>query len=262
MRAALRVFFVGGLISYRALFFYITPGMYAASMLGSPFFQIVFFTYLGRYAGGEPASFFVIGNAVQVAAMAGLYGMMGGIAEERSFGTLHAVLATPANRAALFLGRALPYVVNGMIVSAFGFAAGWLLLGFSPSPTVLPALALVVLVTTASCTGLGMLVGSLGLRARDVLQLTSVLYFSMLLLCGVNVALGDLPGWMAAIGRVLPMTHGIDAARKIAAGRPLANVASLVWTEAAIALAYAVAAFALFRAFERLGRRDGVLERY
>jgi hypothetical protein len=48
---AVRVLFVGGGISYRALFNWISPGMYVATMLGAPLFQIFFFTYLGRYAG-------------------------------------------------------------------------------------------------------------------------------------------------------------------------------------------------------------------
>ena len=50
MSSFLRVFFVGGLISYRALFNWIRPEIYIPTMLGAPLFQIVFFTYLGRYA--------------------------------------------------------------------------------------------------------------------------------------------------------------------------------------------------------------------
>ena len=46
----LRVFFVGGLISFRALFNWIKPSIYIPTMLGSPLFQILFFAYLGRYA--------------------------------------------------------------------------------------------------------------------------------------------------------------------------------------------------------------------
>ena len=38
----------------------------------------------------------------------------------------------------------------------------------------------------------------------------------MLVLCGVDVPLDELPGWMAAIGRCLPLTHGIEAGREIA----------------------------------------------
>ena len=112
MSASARVFFVGGAISYRALFNWIQPGMYVATMLGSPLFQILFFTYLGRYAGSQDDAFFIVGNAIQVAAMSGIYGMTMGIANERQYGTLQPLLATPANRLAIFSGRALPFVVE------------------------------------------------------------------------------------------------------------------------------------------------------
>ena len=51
MTAQLRLFWIGGIISYRALFNWISPIMYIPTMLGSPLFQILFFAYLGRTAG-------------------------------------------------------------------------------------------------------------------------------------------------------------------------------------------------------------------
>jgi ABC-2 type transport system permease protein len=260
--AAWRVFFVGGRISYRALFNWISPVMYTTTMLGSPLFQILFFTYLGRYAGSRGDDFFVVGNAVQVSAMAGIYGMVMGIANERQYGTLTPLLATPANRLAVFAGRALPNVVNGLVVSTFGFAISWLLLDFDPAAESLPSLALVVGITVVSCTALGMLIGSIGLRARDVFFAANLVYFLMLLFCGVNIDVDSLPGWMETIGRVLPLTHGIEAARKIVAGAALGDVGGLVVTEALIGVAYAVAAYGLFRFFEAESRRRASLETY
>ena len=262
MTAAGRIFFVGGAISYRALFNWISPGMYVTTMLGSPLFQILFFTYLGRYAGSQDDAFFIVGNAIQVAAMAGIYGMTMGIANERQYGTLQPLLATPANRLAIFSGRALPFVANGLFVSAFGFAISWLLLDFRPAEGSVPALAVAVLVTTCSCVALGMLIGSIGLRARDVFFGANLVYFLMLLVCGVNIANEDLPDWLGAIGRCLPLTHGIEAAREIAAGAALSDVSDLLAIEAAIGLAYATAAYVLFRVFEAEGRRRASLETY
>lgn len=262
MTTAARVFLVGGAISYRALFNWISPGMYVTTMLGSPLFQILFFTYLGRYAGSQDDAFFIVGNAIQVAAMSGIYGMTMGIANERQYGTLQPLLATPANRLAIFSGRALPFVINGVFVSAFGFAVSWLLLDFRPAEGSVPALAVAVFVTTCSCVALGMLIGSIGLRARDVFFGANLVYFLMLLVCGVNIPNEELPGWLGAIGRCLPLTHGIEAAREIAAGAPLDDVSGLLATEALIGLAFATAAYALFRLFEAEGRRRASLETY
>ncbi len=262
MTATARVFFVGGVISYRALFNWINPGTYVTTMLGAPLFQILFFTYLGRYAGSRDDSFFIVGNAIQVAAQSGIYGMTMGIANERQYGTLQPLLATPANRLAIFTGRALPFIANGLVVSTFGFAVAWLLLDFRPAEGSIPALAFAMVVTTCSCVALGMLIGSIGLRARDVFFGANLVYFLMLLVCGVNIANEDLPGWLAVIGRCLPLTHGIEAAREIAKGAPLADVSGLLATEALIGIAYATVAYVLFRVFEAEGRRRASLETY
>jgi ABC-2 type transport system permease protein len=258
---SVRVFAIGGLISYRALFNWISPWLYIPTMLGSPIFQILFFAYLGRYSGLQDDAFFVVGNGVQVCAMSSVYGATMAIANERWLGTLSALLATPARRGPLFLGRAVPYIANGVFVSAFGLLAGALLLDFDPPAASIPALALVLLVTVSSCTAFGLLLGSVGLRARDVFFASNLAYFLMLLFCGVNIPLDDLPGWMQAIGRGLPITHGIAAARDVAAGAPFSDAARLVATEAVIGAVYGVAAFSLFRFFEAEGRRRASLER-
>lgn len=70
-RVALRVCLVGGLISYRALFNWISPALYIPTMLLGPVFQILFFVYLGRFVQLRDDSFFVVGNAVQISGMSG-----------------------------------------------------------------------------------------------------------------------------------------------------------------------------------------------
>lgn len=261
-RSAWRVFFVGGLISYRALFNWLRPAIYIPTMLGSPAFQILFFSYVGRFSGVQDDAFFVVGNAVQACSMAGIYGMTMTLANERYFGTLSPLLASPASRIALFLGRAAPLIANGLFVSVFCFALGALLLDFELTASAIPGLAAVLLVTVISCTAFGMTLGTVGLRARDVFFISNLMYFLMLLFCGVNVPLETLPGWMQAIGNVLPLTHGIQAAREVARSGSVAGIGPDVLTEAIIGVAYAAIGYVLFRFFEREGRRTGSLHNF
>lgn len=256
----LRVFFVGGYLSYRALFNWMHPTHYIPTMLGAPVFQVLFFAYVGRFAELRDDEFFVTGNAVQLSAMAGVYGMAMTIGGERWTQTLSPLMASPANRLPLFLGRSVPLIVNGIVTSSFAFFVSWLLLDFDLAATQLPALAVVVAASAFACTSLGLVVGALGLRARDVFFLANVVVFSLLLFCGVNIPLESLPGWMEAVGRSLPLTHGIEAAREIADGSSLTDVDHLVWTELAIGAIYAALGYGLFRLFEHEGRRRASLE--
>jgi ABC-2 type transport system permease protein len=258
--SSLRIFFVGGYLAYRALFNWLRPSIYIPTMLGGPVFQILFFAYIGRFAGLRNDEFFVVGNAVQASALAGIFGMAMTIGGERWTQTLSPLLATPANRIALFLGRALPLVANGFFVSAFGFAVGWALLDFRLSAGEVPGIALVVLVSSFACTALGLMTGAVGLRARDVFFLANLVTLVLLLFCGANVPLESLPGWMQTVAKGLPLTHGIQAARELADGAAFSEVSGLVATEAAIGACYAATAYFLLRFFEADGRRRATLE--
>jgi len=256
----LRVFFVGGYLSYRALFNWMHWSYYIPTMLGAPLFQILFFAYIGRFAQIKNDEFFVVGNAVQLSAMAGIYGMAMTVGGERWTATLSSLMASPANRLPLFLGRALPLIANGIITSAFAFTVGWLLLDFDMPVSGIAPLAVVVLVSAFSCTSLGLVIGALGLRARDVFFLANLVVYLLVLFSGANIPVESLPGWMEAISRVTPLTHGIEAARRVADGATLAEVDHLVWTELGIGAVYATFAYGLFRFFEGEGRRRASLE--
>jgi ABC-2 type transport system permease protein len=257
---SLRIFLVGGLISFRALFSWLNPWIYVPAMLVAPIFQILLFAYIGRSAGVESDSFFLIGNALQYSAIPCLFAMAQAIAGERYGQTLGIVMATPARRLPLFLGRSLPVVVNGFVVSMFSLVVGALVLGVHiPSSAWLP-LGLVVAVAAASCTGFGLLNAALALRVREIAVLTNVLFGVLLIFCGVNVALDSLPDWMATIGRLLPLTHAIEAARDLAGGASLASVSGLVGTELLVGLVYGAVGMVALAVLEVEGRRRATLE--
>jgi ABC-2 type transport system permease protein len=260
LRANWRVFWYGGQLSYSALFNWAQPSIYIPTLLGAPTFQILFFAALGSYATGMDPAFFAIGNSVQVCAMSGIYGMTMAVANERWFGTLPALLASPANRAALFGGRFIPFIVNGFLVSAYGFALSWLLLGVRFDAATLGAMVLAMIVTAFSCSAIGAVQGGLSLRLRDGLFGANLLVFLFLLLCGVNIPLEALPSWMQAISQILPFTHGLAAVRAAIAGAPFSEVSGLIATEFLIGVVYAVLAFFLFRWMERGAYRNATLD--
>jgi ABC-2 type transport system permease protein len=255
-----RIFLIGGLTSYRALFGWLTPWILIPSFLIAPLFQILLFAYIGRAANLESDRFYVVGNALQYAAVPCLFAMGNTVSGERQQHTLPLVLATPANRLALFVGRALPVIVNGFFVAAFGLATGSVMLGVHVPLGALAPLLLVTAVTAFSCTGLGLVNAALALRVRENAVTSNVLFGLLLVFCGVNVPLASLPGWMAAVARGLPLTHGIAAGRELAAGASLSSTGGLVVTEAAIGAAYAVAGYLLLRLLELESRRRATLE--
>jgi ABC-2 type transport system permease protein len=259
---ALRVFFVGGLTSYRALFNWINPLIFVTYTLNYPIFEILFFVSLGRFAGVESDEFFLVGNAFMAIAVVGFFGMSAAIANERRSQTLSALLASPANRLALFLGRALPSMLTGVVVAALAFTICALILDADFTAAELRGLAIAALASSFACTSFGLCLGSLGFRGRNITVFADAVTGSMLILSGANVPLENLPGWVQAVSNVLPLTHGIEAGRRLADGETLDDVSGLLAAEVGIGACYLVAGLVLLRYFEYQGRRSATLEAF
>jgi ABC-2 type transport system permease protein len=253
-----RLFFVAGWRSHRALFRWMRPSAFIPTVIGVPAMQLIWFVHLGRYLGAQPPSYYAIGNALHASAMAGLFAPAFSVTGERSFGTLPAVLATPANRTVLFAGRVVPAIAIGCLTSALMLGLGAAVADVRlPAEQIGPLLA-ALLATASSCSAFGLIIGAIGLVTRESTLVANLTLYLLLLLCGVNIPSAILPTWAAALGRMLPTAHGIEAARRVLDGG--GGVAELVALEALKALAYLAVAIVGLQALEHSSRKRAHLE--
>ena len=104
------------------MFNWLNPWILVPSLIVSPICQILLFAYIGRSARVGDDEFYVIGNALNYAAIPCLFAMAFVIGGEREGRTLGIIMATPARRIPLFLGRAIPVILNGWCVA---MVASW-----------------------------------------------------------------------------------------------------------------------------------------
>ncbi len=259
---SLRVFMSGAWLAYLALFDWVNPVGYLVNKFLGPFTYLVFFVLLGSFATGPgTAGFYIVGNAIVVAATSGFAALSLAIVNERWQGTLIYLVASPANRLAVFFGRALVNLLDGAMTVVICFAWG-LLLGLDLSRCNLPGLALAIVVVTLSTAGLGLLIGSLSYLSVNVLFVVNIFLFLLLLFSGANVPLEKLPAWIQVLGEMLPLTRAIQASRLFVTGAPLVQVWPLLVAELAVGVTYGVAGFAVFHWFETQARRHGTLEAF
>jgi ABC-2 type transport system permease protein len=248
-------------LSYRALFRWFSPWTYLASKVLMPLAQMIFFTLIGSFGGSQSIQFFVIGNAMQIAAVSGIYGVTMSISGDRWDGTLAYLFGSPAGRLPLFFGRAIVHILDGAIGVALAFGWGVALFGLRLSLGAVGALIPVVLITVFSTSGMGLLMGCIGLITRNVMFVNNTVYFLLLFLSGANVPIDQLPPWLGAISAWLPLTHGIAAARLVEAGAGLGGeVARLIGAEALVGLGYLLVGYVLFSRFETRAKVKGTLE--
>jgi len=257
----IRLFWQGTLLSYIALFQWLRPVTYMASKILMPLAQMMFFVFLGTYAtSASNINFYIIGNAVQITAVSGIFGVTMSIGNERWMGTLPYLFGTPANRFALFFGRAFMHVIDGALGVVIAFVWGVLLFHLDLSHTDLSALGLTILVTTFSTCALGLLMGCLSLITANVMFINNTVYFLLLIFSGANVALDKLPLWMQTFSNFLPLTRGIAASRLLVAGSSLESILPLLQQELLVGVVYGIVGYFMFAAFENVAKNRGTLE--
>jgi len=250
-------------LQYLALFQWATLRGYVGYKLILPITQILFFVELGVYATGrQNALYFAIGNAMQITANAGIFGVIATVANERQYGTLPMLLASPANRLVTFLSRAVVNTIDGISSVIVALALVVVIFGLNLNQANLPLLGLCVLIVSMTTAGLGLLFGSIGLVMRDAIVIANVVYYLLLVFCGINFPVDRLPLAMQVIAYSLPLTRGVEAARMAAAGASFSDVSGLLAGELTIGVVYAAIGYALFRWLESRARNGGLQEAY
>jgi len=250
-------------LQYVALFQWATPLGFFAYMIALPVTQIVFFVQLGVFATGPGnALYFALGNSMQLQANSGIFGVIATVSNERQHGTLPLLLASPANRLLTFMSRSVVNVLNGIVSVVFALGITALIYGLDLRAANLPLLGLCIIVISMTTAGLGLLFGSLGLVMRDSIIVANVVYYGLLILCGVNFPVSRLPGAMQAVAYSLPLTRGVMAAREAVAGAAVGHVAGLLAGELLVGAVYAGLGYALFRLLEGWARRGGLQEAF
>ena len=255
----MRVFLASAYYGYRALFFWETPMVYLVQRLLLPLSGMAFFSLIGLFGGSQPLEFYLVGNAMVIASLSG-FTIAGVITSERNIGTLIYLIGSPANRAALFFGRAAVHVAAAAVFVVVGFAWAILVFGLDLPLSSWPGILLTIGVGTLAVSGLGLLLGSVAYLVLDSLVLGNIMIFTILLVSGANIPLNELPPALSFLGEALPLTRSIEAARALAAGGEISASLPLLLEDLAIGLGYALVGFFLFSWIEVVARRRGTLE--
>lgn len=259
-----RVFLSSAILAKRALFAWLNPGLWVMQLFFMSVFQIAFFVYVVRFTGGseEQIAYVAIGNAISSIAYVTVFSVCNITGEEKQQGTLQPVLVTPANRLAMFVGRAMFQVLNGIATVFIALAYAAILFGVDFSHTDWVALIVVIVVTALSMTAFGLMLSSVGLYLRTSMVLANIFLFLGLLVSGVNFPVDVLPPWLQAIGYAIPLTYGTDAARAAVDGTGIFGMGGLLLYNIIIGFAWLIIGYLIFRLFEWLSRSKGTMDRY
>ncbi len=177
-----------------------------------------------KFAGtSEYVGYLVIGTTFWMWFNWMLWGLGTAFRTEQLRGTLESNWLAPLPKVYMALGSFLGEAALGLIVVVMSTVSATLVYRINLAGN-LGLFALVVLCSTVSVYGFGLIFASLVLAAKESNSFVFLARGLMTILCGVSYPVSVLPASMQAVSEYIPMTHSIRAVREVVAGGSLQSI--------------------------------------
>jgi ABC-2 type transport system permease protein len=146
--------------------------------------------------------------------MSVMTGLPAAISHERELGTLDGMMVAPINRLSVILGKTLAQMARGILQGTLILVLAVTLFGVTVHGSILLVFALLLL-GVFSFVGLGVVLTSFAKDQETAVMMMTTIMFPMMFLSGVFFPIEQMPWFMQAISRALPLTYVADSLRKV-----------------------------------------------
>jgi len=167
--------------------------------------------------GGSYFGFAVVGVALSNLMALGLTGMSARIREGQMMGTLELMLLSPNSLGVLFLSSSLWAHAQAFFALILTVVLG-LALGINLSEANLGMTVLSLGLAVLAFNALGLLSAAIVIVIKQGNPVALLISMASVLLGGVLYPVSVLPGWLRAVGQLLPLTQALELVRRAALG--------------------------------------------
>ncbi|HDQ06619.1 MAG TPA: ABC transporter permease [Candidatus Bathyarchaeota archaeon] len=146
--------------------------------------------------------------------MSVMTGLPAAISHEREVGTLDGIMVAPINRLSVILGKTIAQMARGILQGVLILVLAMVLFGVTVHGNILLVFVLLLL-GVFSFVGLGVVLTSFAKEQETAVMLMTTITFPMLFLSGVFFPIEQMPWFMQAVSKALPLTYVADALRKV-----------------------------------------------
>ena len=146
--------------------------------------------------------------------MSVMTGLPAAISQEREVGTLDGMMVAPINRLSVILGKTLAQMARGILQGVLILVLAITLFGVTVHGSILLVFALLLL-GVFSFVGLGVVLTSFAKDQETAVMMMTTIMFPMMFLSGVFFPIEQMPWFMQAISKFLPLTYVADSLRKV-----------------------------------------------
>lgn len=158
--------------------------------------------------------FMAAGIIAMTAMMSVMTGLPSAVSREKTVGTLDGMMAAPISRLSILLGKTIAQSIRGIIQAVIILVLAVALFGVTIQGNILLVFALLFL-GVFSFVGLGIVVTAYAKNEETAGMIMMTLMFPMMFLSGVFFPIQQMPWFMQAVSKVLPLTYATSALRKV-----------------------------------------------
>jgi ABC-2 type transport system permease protein len=159
-------------------------------------------------------NFIAPGLMAMTVMMSVMTGLPVAISQEKEIGTLDGMMVAPINRLSIILGKTLGQTARGLIQGVLILVLSVVLFGVVVQGSIVLVFGLLLL-GVFSFVGLGIVITSVAKDQETAQMMMMTLMFPMMFLSGVFFPIQQMPWYMQAISRMLPLTYASQALRKV-----------------------------------------------
>jgi ABC-2 type transport system permease protein len=239
------------------IFFSVTSFYFLSRLFGNALVP-----QLSKY-GGDYFSFILIGLAFSGYLGLSISGFAQSIRDGQIMGTLEIMLLSPTRLSSILLSSILwPYLFTTINVIIY-LVVGSVVFGFDIGQANLPAALVVMILSIASFSGIGILSAAIVLVVKKGDPVSGIYGSLSGLLSGVFYPVTVLPNWLEPLSRFLPLTYALDAMRlTMLKGYSLYEVRYDLLVLVAFTVVLTPLAFLVFRKALKRAKIEGSLVQY
>ena len=252
-------------LSYRLSFFLQIFGIIfsvASIYFVSRLFGNAIVPQLNQY-GGDYFSFALIGIAFSGYVSISLSNFAKSIREGQVMGTLEIMLLSPTRLSSILLSSSLWTYLFATVNVAVYLALGILVFGFNISQVNIVTALVVLIVSIAGFSGIGILSAATVLIIKKGDPVSMVYGSISSLLSGVLYPVSVLPDWLEPLSRIFPLTYALNGMRlAVLQGASLYEVRSDLFFLLGFAVFLTPLSFLVFRKALQRAKAEGSLVQY
>jgi len=160
------------------------------------------------------------------------------------------------------LQKAVFPIITAIVTVFAGFLAGSLIFNVPFTDVNLGLLLVVIVVSMFAAAGFGLLLAAFSLLTDSMNLILNTVYYVLMIFCGANFPIAQLPSWGRALSQAMPLTRGISAAKLLFGGFDARVFAGLLAGEALIGAFLFLVSFWVIKIAERAAIRKASLEMF